>query len=385
MKKQTVEWSVQELQKQFTRINFPEYQREPSVWSRSAKQRLIDSMLREFDISSLYFYVDDDASIDCIDGRQRIVAIMSFLGENPEDDDNGFELKLTNEIYEDEDPPFAALEGLGFSQIAQRAESEDLARQLMTAFQQYKLTIVQLSGSLRPEEFNLQFTRLNVGTIINSGEKLNAMVGDLRDACFDVIGQHAFLESTNIPTRRFAREQVAAQILAQVFSFKETGKFTRTRHFDLQHLFKRHVTLTEGPQGWIKETESTMDLLESAFEDRAILRNRAITVSTVLLALQLRVTDAAAARRLASFVKEFLCRLRWQVGKGFDYDREYRDLIDFQRHVTQASVETLAVKARADALEQEYALWSESNALTGDVEYKQRTRSEPSKACRGEG
>lgn len=75
---------------------------------------------------------------------------------------------------------------------------------------------MKLSDSSRPEEFNLQFTRLNLGAIINSGEKLNAMVGDLRDECFtnQGIGQHAFLDKIKIPTRRFAKEGVAAQILA---------------------------------------------------------------------------------------------------------------------------------------------------------------------------
>ena len=386
MKKQTVEWSVQELEKQFTRINFPEYQREPTVWSRIAKQRLVDSMLREFDISSLYFYVDDDDSIDCIDGRQRIVAIMSFLEENPEDDDNGFEFKLMNEIYEDEEPPFVALEGLGFRQIVQRAQSEDRARQLMTAFQQYKLTIVQLSGSRRPEEFNLQFTRLNVGTIINSGEKLHAMVGDLRDECFtdEGIGHHGSLETTSIPTRRFAREQVAAQILAQIFSLEETREFTRTRHFDLQRLFKVHAHLTDELKGWIEETRAILDLLRTKFDALSVLRNRAITISTVLLARKLSVANMEEAGQLARFIEEFLCRLQWQVRKGLDVDLEYRYLIDFQRHVTQASVERPAVEARADTLEEEYARWDRSGVLRGDDEYKDRTGLDPTEACREE-
>ena len=48
----------------------------------------------------------------------------------------------------------------------------------------------------------------------------------------------------------------------------------------------------------------------------------------------------------AKFLEEFLGRLRWQVEKGLDVDPEYRYLIDFQRHVTQASVEKPAVDAR---------------------------------------
>ncbi len=55
MKKTILKWTVSDLEKHQATINFPEYQREPNVWTRRAKQRLIDSMLRQFDISSLYF------------------------------------------------------------------------------------------------------------------------------------------------------------------------------------------------------------------------------------------------------------------------------------------------------------------------------------------
>ena len=252
MQKETVLWSVRDLEERFSRINFPEYQREPNIWSLLEKQRLIDSMLRLFDISSIYFYVDGD-SIDCVDGRQRIGAIMSFLGKYPDDGDNGFEFNILNEIYEEKEPLFVALQGSSFPELVEDAELEKdlekaaLARQFVDRFRDYKITIVKLSGSSRPEEFNLQFTRLNLGTIINSGEKLHAMVGDLRDACFapDRMGHHPFLEDTRIPTRRFAKEQVAAQILAQVFSIQVDKEFTRTRHFDLQRLFKEHRLLTD--------------------------------------------------------------------------------------------------------------------------------------------
>src|SRR2546427_5859662 len=91
--------SIADLQSQFIDIDFPEYQREPDIWSRDQKQRLIDSILRRFDIASVYLYRRDDGGLECIDGRQRLNAIMSFLHANPADEkDDGFPLKLENEI-----------------------------------------------------------------------------------------------------------------------------------------------------------------------------------------------------------------------------------------------------------------------------------------------
>src|SRR5436190_238346 len=110
--------SIRELQGSFLEIVFPEYQREPDIWSRDQKQRLIDSILRRFDIASIYMYRREDGSLECIDGRQRLNAIMSFLGKNELDEqDNAFPLKLHNEISSSLESPFKPLEGRLFEYI----------------------------------------------------------------------------------------------------------------------------------------------------------------------------------------------------------------------------------------------------------------------------
>ena len=385
MDKAVEAWKVGDLETRFRQIHFPEYQREPNIWSLAEKQRLIDSMLREFDIASLYFYRHEDGAFDCVDGRQRIGAIMSFLGKNPNDEANGFEFSLRNEIYSEAEPLFEPLQGRKFDNIRDNQCRDSTAKDFVDRFMKYKLTIVILSSSQNPAEFNLQFTRLNLGTIINSGEKLNAMVGDLRNQCFakDEIGSHAFLENTKIPTRRFSRQQVAAQILAQVFTYHGTSDYARTRHFDLQRLFKRHSHLTEEYRELIRKTVALLDLLGGAFQNPQVLKNRALTVSTVMLAWTLGVQDREAASRLAKFVEEFVCRLNWQVKKGLDVDSEYRYLIRFQRHVTQASVERLAVTERASVLKEQWQCWSGSCELQGDAEWIQQNPGKtPSEECR---
>ena len=398
MEKTAVTWSVEDLRKSFPSIDFPEYQREPNLWSLTAKQRLIDSMVRSFDIAPLYLYRHESGSIDCVDGRQRIGTIMSFLGINEGDPHDKFSFKILNEIYEDEPSHFEPLEGKTYEEIcrlrdesAEKDESDDpnaeLVRQFLDRLHHYRLNIVMLSDSERPEEFNLQFTRLNLGAIINSGEKLHAMVGELRDECFTGLGKHPFLQQTDIPTRRFAQEQVAAQILAQVFSLLESDTlesdtlesdtYARTRHIDLQRQFKLKSRLDEDQRKAIKRVSQLLDLLGPAFKEMNVLRNRAITVSTVLLAWKLDLKTAEEAEGVASFVNEFVRRLGWQSRKGLDVDPEYRYLTDFQRHVTQASAESSAVAARAGVFEVEINRWMETQRLRGDLEYQERTDRDP--------
>ena len=379
MEKNLTSWTIDQLQGKFALINFPEYQREPNVWSRSAKQRLIDSITRKFDIGSIYLYKDTDESMDCIDGRQRLGAIMAFLGKNPDDEDNKFEYKRMNEIYEDKDSPFAEVEGKQFAEIQEQAEAEKQPYQrFRDAILSYSIAIVNLFGSRQPEEFNLQFARLNVGTMINSGEKLHAMVGDLRDVCFKDLGKHPFLKAVGIPTRRYAQEQVAAQVLGQLFSIAKAGEYARTRHFDLQRLFKEHTSLKEDYLQIVKRTKRIMDLLNKALDNPAILKNRALTISAILMSWELKIESTESASRLAKFLNEFICRLNWQLNKGLDFDLAYRPLIDFNRDVTQASVENYAVKRRTEFLIKHYQGWLKTGKIQEDDAYK----GDPSKECR---
>ena len=373
MDKHIEKWTVATLRETYPNIDFPEYQREPNLWSLTEKQRLIDSIIRHFDIASLYLYRHNDGTIDCVDGRQRIGTMMSFLGSN-EGDDTRLQFKILNEIYYEENPDFESLDKKTFEEIEELSQKsgDAVARRFVERLLGYELNVVILSGSDRSEEFNLQFTRLNLGSIINSGEKLHAMVGDLRNVCFKQLGDHPFLQGTDIPTRRFAREQVAAQILAQVFSLLESESFTKTRHIDLQRLFKLKSKLDEGQWETIQRVSDLLDRLDVAFNGHSPLRNRAITVSTVLLGWELGLKTQEDANQMATFIEEFVRTLKWQVKQGLSIDPAYYYLSDFQRNITQASAESSSVAARAKTLKEEFDRWCQSSAFRGDAEWEEQ-------------
>ena len=367
MKSEVSYWTVGQLRGLYSQIEFPEYQREPTVWAKSAKQRLIDSMARNFSISAIYIYTHADGSMDCVDGRQRLGAIMSFLGQNPNDPDNRFAFASTNEIFDDEDAAYSTLDRLTWDEILSQKSSDDLSARFVSHFIEYQIAVVMLSGSTDEREFHLQFTRLNLGTIVNSGEKLHAMVGEMRDVCFNRLGTHSFLTQANIPTRRYSREQLAAQILAQLFEIESSGQFARTRHLDLQQIFKRHARLTTKQNAIVDKAERIFDNLHNPFQELGPLTNRAMIVSTVLLANAHNVQeDLDIGCQVAAFVSNFTTRLKEQLAKRLVYDVQYRYLIEFQRHVTQASVEKPAVAERARVLEEGFDHWVESGAIIGD-------------------
>lgn len=373
MERETGTLSITQLRAEFVDIDFPEYQREPTVWSREQKQRLLDSILRSFDIAPIYLYRREDGTQECIDGRQRLNAIMSFLGENPSDEvDNGFPLRSANEISTGTENPYQELDGLRYEELSN--SDEPLAVSAVAELLAYRIAAVYLSDVTNSDEFNLQFLRLNLGTLINAGEKLNAMVGGMREFLFssDRVGLHPFFASVNIPTRRFARQQTAAQTVLQIFALEETNEFTRARHFDLQRFVKEHEGIGEGHPR-MERIALTFDSLEAALGDTSEgLRNRAMTVSVALLAWTRALHENEHLHEpFKAFVDAFLATLEWQVGnmKEFEVDERYRYLVEFQRHVTQASVEKPAVTHRHAVLDREFTRWLDTGQLTGDEDY----------------
>ncbi|MXZ02318.1 MAG: hypothetical protein F4Y88_01190 [Chloroflexi bacterium] len=154
-----------------------------------------------------------------------------------------------------------------------------------------------------------------------------------------------------------------------MFSYNETNEFTRTRHFDLQRAFKQFGILGNEERELVDELMRLFDVLQPAFEDLEVLRNRALTVATVLLAWRTEVKTPDEAENIATFMDEFVHRLRWQVRKGLQADAEYHYLNEFQRSVTQASAEKMAVTTRVSTMHEEFLRWSEFKVLRGDEEW----------------
>lgn len=369
MKRTTGDITIKGLSEKFLAIDFPEYQRESTVWDLDQKQKLIDSIHRQFDISAVFMYENSDGTLDCIDGRQRINAIMSYLGENPESEDNRFKTATSNEIFEETQGQLSTLHGLRFEDISDQAASNPQMDALRAAFLDYRITLVTLSEAASPEEFNLQFLRLNLGALINAGEKLHAMVGEGRDRLFRNLGAHRFLDRAEIPTRRFAREQVAAQSWYQGYNRRTRGEFARARHLELQRFLKEQYEIDTSAREVADELYATMDALESAGDEWAgLLRNRATAVSVLLLAWERGVGQGGdETGPFVKFVEAFITALRVKTDQIRTLDSQagesQRYLIDFQRHVTQAAIEKPAVEQRNQILTEQYEQYLETGQI----------------------
>lgn len=370
MEKTNIYWTIKKLFNNHHLIEFPEYQREPSVWSLEKKQRLIDSILRGIDIASIYLFKKEKNSYDCIDGRQRINAILSYLGENPTDtEDNKFHLTMKNEIFEDYDR---------FGEINNR-RFDKLPKEWQDKIWDYRISMVIIENIKIAEELNLFFLRLQLGQVLNAGEKLHAMTGEMRDFIFNDIGVHEFFQGINIPYRRYAREQVAAQITLNYFSIKNTEEYHRSRYIDLQDFFKERSQFSEDDKRLCNEIKQKLDRICNYFKDKLhLIGNRAIAVSIFLFINNL--IDQGRENEIKKFIEFFVKLikiLKWQVPEGVKMHEAYYYLLDFQNYVTQAAGEKYAIEKRHDFLDREFYYYKKNNAMKGDDEYLKATGKKP--------
>ena len=368
MKKKNLKWTIEDLMKRYKNIEFPEFQREPNVWNLDKKRKLIDSILRKFDIANIYLYKREDGNYECIDGRQRINAILSFVGlyEGKQEEGNSNQYNNYFKFISSDE----LLGGDLLKNYTNKTYQEFSSNQKEN-LKQYEFNIIEITQiSEEEDELNLMFLRLQLGVPLNAGEKLNAMLGDMRNMVFNKLSKRKYFTFLNIPKRRFSKELTASQIAINFFSIQASNHFERARFIDLQEFFKNHLKFT-------KDDKETTELLNKRLIDvynyinkeKAInLKNRAIGITVFFfINSMIEGNNINQIKKFIKFLNEFLKRLKSQIAKGIDIETRYRDLLKFQTYVSQAAVEKYAIENRQKFLEEYFKYYLDSGGkIKGD-------------------
>jgi len=331
MKFEIKQWTTEELYQKRNLIQYPDYQREPSVWNDEKKQLLIDSILQGLDIPKIYLFKQNEEIYDCVDGQQRIRSVEKFLDGN---------LPLKDKRY-----------------------WKELSEAEQNIIRKYPFTIAVITEAT-DKELRLLFQRLQLGSPLNVGEKLHALVGDMRNFVFSTGKEHPFFQKVQIPERRYAKETVFSQICINSFYLSLHNTFYRARYDDLWPFFDQYSNLKE------HEVETgriiaVLNELDRYFGENAKkLKNRASIVSAYLFFEDLiKKNENDKLARFVKFYLLFLDTLEQEAQKGLDYDHKYRDLLNFQTYVTQASVEKYAVERRHKMLTEYFEFYIENELI----------------------
>jgi hypothetical protein len=316
-----------------------DYQRE-NIWSRDQQLKLVDSIIKNIDIPKMYLAKvagNENFDFECIDGKQRMSTLLSFLKPEPE-----------------ERPLTVSIAGENYTYKRLRKELEPLANKI----DNYELTFVVYEDPGDEEFLREIFRRLQLGVRLNAGELLKTYSGTIRDFVYKEMGPDTpFLSRTKLSEKRFSRQFTLAQICINSFSRNATGEFVRARYDDLAEFFDDNEKLNPKDEN-LERIRKVLNLMDKQFEDKALaISSRAVAVSVYLFAEDLYLRKKVS---LMTEFAEFTVTLIHEIKRNlnllnrFENPDNTRILEGFQKYISQASVEPYAIRRRHEFLREAF-------------------------------
>jgi hypothetical protein len=175
-----VQWGREHFQ-----IN-PEYQRS-KMWTDRKKQLLLDSIIKRLPIGNFILKKKGDGTFEVLDGQQRIDVIFCFI----------------------EGHLVTPIETAGFSGKNYNDLSRDLRRS--ADFDGFEIFYDEIEDG-NDQDIAMIFLRLQEGVPLNSAERLNATIGEMRNFVFEVSRHPVFSQDVKITPFRFTHRIIAAHI-----------------------------------------------------------------------------------------------------------------------------------------------------------------------------
>jgi hypothetical protein len=281
------------------------------TWKPKDRQYFMDTIRRNWRTSKLVLWKRNDDEYVCVDGLQRLNTIFDFV-----DDKFCFSEKGSGEFS-----------GKKFGNL----EPDDRER-----IEKYEFDVELISKASVNDVADF-FIRLQMGVPLVPAEKLNAILGDVRDFVYEV-AQHTFFTST-IPARdyRFSHRYLSAQIVL----LTKCG-LHNLKSPDLREMYESSL------DNEVQETvRRRLDYLAKTFPKKAKdLRNRATIISMFYFVHtefgNLHLTEKGDILR--RFLREFQKELRRQ--KKLKEDERDSELQTYQLNVMQAADTATAIGER---------------------------------------
>lgn len=328
--------ALDKLYKRRDRIEMPDFQRE-EVWEDEKKRLLIDSILRGWHLPKFYFRKTGDGTFECVDGQQRLTTIWEFF-------DDKLELDATT----------AGKYG--------GKTYHDLNEDFSDAFDDFEADIEEIEDAT-DEELRTLFLRLQLGTPLNTAEKLNAVGGEMRDFCQWISEQAFFAKKISLKDTRFAHFAIATQwMFVEARGIQPQMRFKQLQAFltDNQHFSGESETATK--------VKAALKYLEQAFQKPCDkLRNKANVLSVSMLAARLVTQNLhkRSAEKFGAFVDSFFSDLAVEVEKGVKSTR--REMMDYQEAISYGVAEGTSIRKRLNILTQSLvAKFPEFSGLLGE-------------------
>ncbi|MCK4828446.1 hypothetical protein KA005_72620, partial [bacterium] len=230
----------------------------------------------------------------------------------------------------------------------------ELTDDISDAFDDYEIDIEEIEEATE-EELEQLFQRLQLGTPLNTAEKLNAITSNLRDFCHNAAAKSFFKNKISLKNTRYVHFEIITK-----WAFVESRGIQPQMRFPvLEEFFKDNRSFsTESVTA--KRIIGALEFLNAAFPEKCpYVRNRANALSICMLAgrvFEQKLARNDTAQDFGKFVKRFFTDLSAEVEKGVNaVDQE---LLRYQQAITSGSTGGNSIKARINILAKRLATFS---------------------------
>jgi len=313
-----------------------DYQRE-KIWSTGQQELLLDSIAKDIDIPKIYIVEvkgNKQFNYECIDGKQRMTALLRFFKPEPEE-----EAPLTIRLLEKK-----------YTYKELKKEHPSIAKKI----EDYQLSFTAYKP-LDDEYVREIFRRLQLGIRLNTGELLNSRTGTIRDFVFKEIGNTGpFLRCTNLSEKRYSRPFTLTQICINSFAKAiPEGDFVRARLHDIEDFFDEKHNIAKDDENLVRIKKVLKSMEEAFGKDANIISSRAIAVTGYLFAEELfKEKKQNLIPEFAKFYLKLLGEIKHNMDLLGNYEKPKNPVVmeEFQKYILQASVEGYSIKRRHNFL-----------------------------------
>ena len=262
----------------------PDFQR-GEVWSETKKQRLIDSILRNWHVPPIHIIViAETGTQEVLDGQQRLASIRDFMRG----------ILTVDGTIEPADARIARLDGMTY---------HELPLAVRRKFGQFTISVFRVTD-YAPEEPGELFYRLNQPVSLTAAEQRNAFFGPAREQVKDIVASLAthgidksFIGFTN---SRMAYDDV----IARLFYSLEIG--TLREKVTSPMLASKYRSSRAFPRAATSRLSNAISLLGEArgFVRSAIRLNRATLFTWLWFIMHSPI--ATGGERASSTLGEFI-------------------------------------------------------------------------------
>lgn len=310
-------WNPYTLKQHRARINpQPQYQR-TEVWSEAKKQRLIDTILRGYDIPKFYLAPSSvpEFRFEVVDGQQRIRAIWEFM-------DGGF---TTSDEFTPPLKEWGDIAGKYWTELPMEAQDQ---------IGLFPLSVVMLEDCTDQDLRDL-FLRLQEGVSASPAEKRNAIGGNMCEFVAELANKHNVFRHTLLESRRFGWHDITAHVVCLELAEGPTN----IKATDLQRMYDNNKDFnTKGEPA--KRVKKVLNFMEKALDPEVPEMNIKWGFVDLYLLISLMMDEYVLFNREEDFAAFYI-----------DFEQTRRAAILFEDYKVLAASDSLWDRRMFDYLE----------------------------------